>query len=254
MLKYKKKLGQHFLRDKNIIKKLVRYISIDPMDNVIEIGPGDGALSEIIAKKAKQLTLIEKDLDLINKLKYTFRDFNNVEIKNDDILKIDLSKLVKPKIKIIGNLPYNISTEILFKLLDISKNVESMYFMLQKEVVDRIIAKPNSKIYGRLSVMIQVYYKTKKLFDISPEVFIPKPKVLSSYIILIPKNIVFDNHLHEINFKKIVNAAFSTRRKMLKSTLKDHISIDILEELDIKPNDRAENLSPEIFYNLARYV
>ena len=88
MLKYKKKLGQHFLRDKNIIKKLVRYISIDPMDNVIEIGPGDGALSEIIAKKAKQLTLIEKDLDLINKLKYTFRDFNNVEIKNDDILDI----------------------------------------------------------------------------------------------------------------------------------------------------------------------
>ena len=254
MHKYKKKLGQHFVRDKNIIKKIVRHISPKSPDNILEIGPGDGALSEHIAEKVKHLMLIEKDIDLMNKLKYIFRNSNNVEIKNDDILKIDLSKIVKSKIKVIGNLPYNISTEILFKLLDISKNVESMYFMLQKEVVDRIVAKPNSKIYGRLSVMIQVYYDTKRLFDISPDVFVPKPKVLSSYIMLIPKAKIFDNSIHEMNFKKIVNAAFSTRRKMLKSTLKDHIAFNVLEKLSIKPQDRAENISPEVFHYLARHA
>ena len=126
--------------------------------------------------------------------------------------------------------------------------------MLQKEVVDRIIAKPNSKIYGRLSVMIQIYYNTKKLFDISPDVFVPKPKVFSSYIRLEPKHDVFRNLTHEANFKKIVNAAFATRRKMLKSSLKNLLNSDLLNKLGIKTDDRAENITPETFHNLARHV
>ena len=144
MHRHKKKLGQHFIHDKNLINKIVRYIAPMSSDEIIEIGPGNGALSYIISKDVKKLILIEKDTDLISELKNGFKNANNVVIKNEDILKIDLSKIVKSKIRIIGNLPYNISTEILFKLLEISNNVNDMYFMLQKEVVDRIIAKPNS--------------------------------------------------------------------------------------------------------------
>ena len=254
MHRHKKKLGQHFLHDKNLINKLVRYISPNSNDYMLEIGPGQGILSQIISRHVKRLILIEKDRDLIKSLERLFCESKNVQIFNDDILKINLNSLVTKNTRVVGNLPYNISTEILFKLIDTSNNIKDMHFMLQKEVVDRIVAKPNSKVYGRLSVMIQVYYKASKLFEIPPDVFVPKPRVYSTYIKLEPKRKIFDNVDHEENFKKIVNAAFVTRRKMLKTSLKNYMSNSVFDDLNIKPEDRAENLTPEMFRSLARNV
>ena len=171
----KKKLGQHFLVDQNIIKKLVRSISPNHLDIMVEIGPGDGAMTKLIIPSVKRMYLIEKDLDLVDELTVIIGKYKNSNLIIQDVLKYDFSVLDKP-FRVIGNLPYNISTEIIFKMCKINK-VEDMHFMLQKEVVDRMISKPNSKVYGRLSVMTQAYFVTKKLFDISKDVFIPKPKV-----------------------------------------------------------------------------
>ena len=190
----KKKLGQHFLVDQNIIKKLVRSISPNHLDIMVEIGPGDGAMTKLILPSVKRMYLIEKDLDLVDELAVIIGKYKNSNLIIQDVLKYDFSVLDKP-FRVIGNLPYNISTEIIFKMCKINK-VEDMHFMLQKEVVDRMISKPNSKVYGRLSVMTQAYFVTKKLFDISKDVFIPKPKVKSSFIRLMPRKRIFKNDMH----------------------------------------------------------
>tara|TARA_B100001564_G_C20600261_1_gene652359 strand:- start:794 stop:1285 length:492 start_codon:yes stop_codon:yes gene_type:complete len=157
-------------------------------------------------------------------------------------------------IRVIGNLPYNISTEIIFKMVSVSSKVQDMHFMLQKEVVDRIVAGPGSKTYGRLSVMAQVYFNTTKLFDISPNVFTPKPKVQSSYIRMIPKSSVFTNNIYENNFRKLVTKVFTARRKMIKTSLKDHINESVLKNLSINPSSRPEVLTIADFLEIAKYV
>ena len=171
----KKKLGQHFLVDQNIINKLVKNISPNEKDIIIEIGPGDGALTKFILPNVERMYLIEKDTDLINELVFILEKYKNSNVINKDVLKFDFSVFDSP-FRVVGNLPYNISTEIIFKMCKINK-VEDMHFMLQKEVVDRMISKPNSKVYGRLSVMTQAYFVTKKLFDISKDVFIQNQKL-----------------------------------------------------------------------------
>ena len=155
-MQYKKNLGQHFLIDQNIVDKLVRYINPSQNDEIIEIGPGEGVMTKSIIKKVKKMILIEKDIDLIENLEDNFSEYNNSSIINVDFLKYNLDGLNKP-MRIIGNLPYNISTEIIFKMCNCNKVID-MHFMLQKEVVDRIIAESNSKIYGRLSIMAQASF------------------------------------------------------------------------------------------------
>ena len=249
---HKKRLGQNFLVDRNIIEKILKYIGLSKEDYVLEIGPGDGALTKYITALVNNLTIIEKDSNLINELSLIVEDCENVKIYNEDVLKFNFSS-IKTKMRIIGNLPYNISTEIIFKLCNL-RNVIDMHFMLQKEVVDRIISKPDSKVYGRLSIMAQTYFDTKKLFDVSENVFNPRPKVKSSFIRLIPKSQVFDNLKHEVCFFDIVKSAFETRRKMIRSSLNNYLSEKDFANIGIDSKSRAENLTVENYLSISRYV
>ena len=249
---HKKRLGQNFLIDRNVIEKIIKYIGLSKEDYVLEIGPGDGALTKYITVLVNSLTIIEKDTNLINELSLIVEDPKKLKIYNQDVLKFNFSS-IKTKIRIIGNLPYNISTEIIFKLCNL-KNVTDMHFMLQKEVVDRITSKPDSKVYGRLSVMAQTYFDTKKLFDVSENVFIPRPKVKSSFIRFIPKSRVFDNLKHEMCFFDIVKSAFETRRKMIRSSLNNYLSEKDFANIGIDSKSRAENLTVENYLSISRYV
>jgi len=254
MHNYKKKFGQHFLYDKNIIQKIILKLQPKHHDYFIEIGPGEGALTNPLIGKTSKITLIEKDKDLIKLLKNQYEKHKSIQIIHNDILKCNLNDYVCKNTRIIGNLPYNISTEIIFKILSISSYVKDIHFMLQKEVVDRMIADPGSKTYGRLSVMTQVYFEVKKLFDISPNVFIPKPKVISSYVKMIPKVSCFKDAENENNFKKLVTTVFTARRKMIKTSLKGFIDVGILENLRINPNSRPEDLKIKDYLDIAEYV
>tara|TARA_B110000881_G_scaffold124975_1_gene109760 strand:+ start:545 stop:1306 length:762 start_codon:yes stop_codon:yes gene_type:complete len=253
MQKHKKRLGQHFLHDKNIINKIISNLEINIKDTFIEIGPGEGALTTPLLERVENIILIEKDRDLIPILEKKY-NHKKVKIVNQDILKCELSNLIKKNTRIVGNLPYNISTEIIFKLLPFSKDIKDLHFMLQKEVVDRIVAAPGTKIYGRLSVMTQVYFTVKKLFDISPNVFTPKPKVDSAYIRLIPKDYIFDSLMHEQKFRGIVNTVFSARRKMIKTSLKGVMDSQLLQKLLIEPSSRPEVLSVQNYIDISKNV
>ncbi len=251
-MQYKKNLGQHFLKDQNIVDKLVKYVNPSKDDEIVEIGPGDGVMTKSIISKVKKMILIEKDHDLIENLKNIFSEYDNCSIINLDILKYDLNSLEKP-MRVVGNLPYNISTEIIFKMCNCNKVID-MHFMLQKEVVDRIVAESNSKIYGRLSIMAQAYFNVKKLFDISENVFSPKPKVKSSFVRLSAKQYPFYNKLHENIFYNIVKAAFEGRRKMIKSSLKSYLNANDFSVMNLKPNLRAEDLTVNDYIFISDYV
>jgi len=251
MIFLKKRLGQHFLKDNNIINKIVRYINPLSNDSFIEIGPGNGALTLPLSKKIKSLKIVEKDKRLIPNLKKIFTDSHLVKIINEDILKYNFKKNVSTNTRLVGNLPYNISTEIIFRIIEAAEKIKDSHFMLQKEVVNRMIAKSGTKEYGRLSIMTQVYFDIKKLFDIPPTVFRPQPKVMSSYVRLIPKKYSFKNKNHEKKFKEIVTAAFIGRRKMIKSSLKDSVSEKDFIKLDIDVNLRPENLTVYDFLKIA---
>ena len=248
----KKKLGQHFLVDQNIINKLIKNISPNEEDLIIEIGPGDGALTKSILPYVKNICLIEKDKDLINDLNFILKSYKSSKVINQDVLEFDFNIFECP-FRIIGNLPYNISTEIIFKICKVD-NVIDIHFMLQKEVVDRIVSKPNTKVYGRLSVMAQAYFNTKKLFDISENVFVPKPKVKSSFLRLIPRKLVFQNNKHERTFYDIVKYSFEGRRKMIRQSLSKYLSDDDYDNVSINPKLRAENLTVDDYLLISKYV
>ena len=250
-MQYKKNLGQHFLKDQNIVDKLVRYINPSQNDEIIEIGPGEGIMTKSIIKKVRKMILIEKDIDLIENLKNNFSEYNS-SIINIDFLKYNLDGLNKP-MRIIGNLPYNISTEVIFKMCNCNKVID-MHFMLQKEVVDRIVAESNSKIYGRLSIMAQAYFNVKKLFDISENVFSPRPKVKSSFVRLFRRQYPFYDKVHENIFYDIVKSAFEGRRKMIKTSLKSFLNANDFCAMNLKPDLRAENLTVNDYMFISDYV
>ena len=249
---HKKKFGQHFLVDQNIINKLVKHIAPNKDDTLLEIGPGDGALSKSIIPLIKKFYLIEKDKDLLDELYLLLKQNKNGEIINNDILKFNFAS-IQEKFRVIGNLPYNISTEIIFMVCKVC-NIIDIHFMLQKEVVDRMIANPNTKTYGRLSVMTQAYFHAAKLFDISENVFVPKPKVKSSFIRLLPKEYIFDNNNHENIFYKIVKKAFEGRRKMIRTSLGEYFEEKDYDIIKIDSKKRPENLSIKDYLLLSRYV
>ena len=252
--RYKKRLGQHFLHDSNVINKIIDVIRPSKKDIFLEIGPGEGALTNSLYNVIEKIYLIEKDKDLIPFLKHQYDNTKKIHIINADILKYDLSKLMKSQFRIIGNLPYNISTEIIFRVITMAPKIKDIHFMLQKEVIERIVSTPGSKIYGRLSVMTQLYFNVKKLFNISANVFIPKPKVDSAYIRLLPRKTRFLNQNHEISFKRIVTIAFTARRKMIKTSLKKFIDEDTLKSLSIDPKSRPETLSVDNFMDISKNV
>ena len=248
----KKKLGQHFLVDQNIINKLIKNISPNKVDLIIEIGPGAGAMTKSILPYVKSTCLIEKDKDLINDLEFILKKYEGSKVINQDVLELDFSIFRYP-FRVIGNLPYNISTEIVFKMCKIN-NIIDIHFMLQKEVVDRIVSPPNNKVYGRLSVMAQAYFSPKKLFDISENVFIPKPKVKSSFLRLLPRKSIFKNNKHEEIFYNIVKSSFEGRRKMIRQSLSEYLNDDDYDNVNIDSKLRAENLTVDDYLLISKYV
>ena len=253
MLKAKKSLGQNFLIDVNILEKITNITNIENQ-TVLEIGPGTGNLTSYILKKnPKKLFVIEKDDKLASELENKFN--NQISIINDDILKIDETTLFKDKVIVFGNLPYNISTEIISKWIINLKDFfwfESLILMFQKEVADRVIADFNTSSYGRLSIICNWKLNIKKICDIKPAAFSPKPKVDSSLLIFQPKkNFVKINN--PINLEKITRIFFNQRRKMLKKPFNQLFNgnQNILNKLKIDLNLRPQNLSMDTYYKLA---
>ncbi len=252
MIKAKKSLGQNFLIDKNILEKIVNIIQIKEK-NIIEVGPGTGNLTSYILKKEpKKVIVIEKDKNLAEKLKQNFID--KVTVINNDILEVDESSLLNEKVTVFGNLPYNISTEILSKWivnLNDSFWFDHLVLMFQKEVADRIIAKFNTSSYGRLSILANWKLKIIKICDIKPASFSPKPKVESSLLLLSPKKKIFKIQDPK-NLEKVTRVFFSHRRKMLKKPFNQLFNGDqkILNKLKIDLNLRPQNLNFETYYKL----
>ena len=253
MIKAKKSLGQNFLVDKKILEKIINTTNIENK-TIVEIGPGTGNLTScILKKKPKKMTVIEKDDELAIVLKNKFK--NQITIINDDILKLNESKLFKDKVIVFGNLPYNISTEILSKwIINLKENFwfECLVLMFQKEVADRIIAEFNTSKYGRLSIICNWKLNIRKICDIEPSAFYPKPKINSSLLFFYPKkNFLKINDPN--NLEKITRIFFNQRRKMLKKPFNQLFNGDkrILDKLKINLNLRPQNLSLETYYRLA---
>ncbi len=253
MIKAKKSLGQNFLIDKKILQTIT---SVTDLENktVLEIGPGTGNLTAYILKKnPKKFFVIEKDNELVKKLEDKFS--NQLKIINEDVLKIDETKLFKNKVIVFGNLPYNISTEILSKWIINLKDsfwFECLILMFQKEVADRIIAKSNSSNYGRLSIISNWKLNINKICDIKPEAFSPKPKVDSSLLFFYPKK-NFEKINNPNNLEKVTRIFFNQRRKMLKKPFNQLFNGDqkVLNKLKIDLKLRPQNLSFETYYKLA---
>ncbi len=247
----RKRFGQHFLHERGIIQRIVSAFDPKPSDHVVEIGPGEGVLTRELASKVAKLDVIEIDRDLIERLRQSLPE--TVTIHNADALKFDFCTLAPShgKLRVIGNLPYNISTPLLFHLLDQAHCVGDMLFMLQREVVDRMAAAPGGKDYGRLSVMLQWGAKVEKLFNVSPGAFRPPPKVDSSIVRLVPHAVPPVQVNDPQRFAAIVKSAFGQRRKVLRNTLKGLVTPETMERLGIDPGRRAETLSLSEFAELA---
>ena len=252
MIKAKKSLGQNFLIDKNILKKITEIISIKNK-NVLEIGPGTGNLTSFILKnKPKKVIVVEKDKDLAFNLNNIFND--QLTIINDDILNIEEDKIFNEKVIVFGNLPYNISTEILSKwILNLKNNFwfEHLLLMFQKEVADRIIAKYNTSNYGRLSILANWKLKIEKICDIKPESFSPKPKVNSTLLFFTPKKDYYKIN-NPKNLEKVTRIFFNHRRKMLKKPFNQLFNGNkkVLDKLKIDLNLRPQNLNLNTYYEL----
>ena len=251
--KARKRFGQNFLQDHNIIYNILSNIHAQNDEHWVEIGPGLGAITEPLLQKNVTLDVVELDRDLVKFLQDKFNNNPNFTIHSADALKFDFAAIAKAgeKLRIIGNLPYNISTPLLFHLLDNAYCIEDMHFMLQKEVVDRICAEPGSKKYGRLSVMIQYHCETECVFDVPPESFDPIPKVMSSIVKLIPHNEppVEIQSIERLN--KGVTTAFSQRRKTIRNSLKKLFTEEQIVALEIDPTLRAESISLAEFARLS---
>jgi 16S rRNA (adenine1518-N6/adenine1519-N6)-dimethyltransferase len=252
MIKTKKKFGQNFLIDKEIIYKIIDYIKPKEQDKILEIGPGMGALTQPMLGKISHMTVVEIDPDMINYLQKKISK-KNLNIIDQDILSLPTEELILFD-RIIGNLPYYISTEILIKMIEVKKTIKDFHFMFQREVAERITAQANNKNYGRLSVIIQYFFDAEILFNITPDSFLPSPKVQSSFIKLIPKEkkgIKFRNFL---NFTQVIKTAFQFKRKTIRNNFKNILSEENFIFLDIKSHNRAEALSIDDFVKIENYI
>lgn len=254
MHKAKKRFGQNFLVDRQIIADIVAAIRPGANDNMVEIGPGLGALTRPLLERLDVLHVVEIDRDIIARLKadYPPEKFNahRLVIHEGDALAFDFAQLPAP-LRIVGNLPYNISSPLLFHFAAYAENVTDMHFMLQDEVVERMVAEPSTPEYGRLSVMLQYRFHMEKLLDVPPESFRPAPKVNSAIVRMIPIPAGEIAVRDERRFAEIVTAAFGQRRKTLRNTLKSYLTEAGFEQLGIDPQLRAENLSVQDFAKIA---
>ncbi|MBC7787550.1 MAG: 16S rRNA (adenine(1518)-N(6)/adenine(1519)-N(6))-dimethyltransferase RsmA [Methylophilaceae bacterium] len=253
----KKRFGQNFLTDQAIIQALVNAITPQPNDLMVEIGPGLGALTKPLIKDLQHLHVVEIDRDIISWMQ-SFYPLDKITIHNSDALKFDFKSIGDSanlqKLRVVGNLPYNISSPILFHLLDNVQTIIDMHFMLQKEVVERMVAATSTPAYGRLSVMLQYKLNMEYLFTVPPEAFDPPPKIESAFIRCVPHASLPFTAADEKLFAKVVLNAFGQRRKTLRNTLKGMLDDHGFTQLDINPQLRAENLSVEKFVAIANYL
>ena len=252
----KKSFGQHFLHDKRYIDRIVSSIAPKDGDTVVEIGPGEGAMTMPLLAVARRMTAIELDTDLIPGLQERAAPIGELRIVHSDVLKVDFTALARElgaeRLRIAGNLPYYISSPILFHCVEHAAAIQDMHFMLQKEVVDRMAAEPGSKVYGRLSVMLQLVCRVEPLFVVPPGAFRPPPKVDSAVVRLVPLG---PDQLPDADPERIhaiVKAAFAQRRKTLSNALKNVMDSSAIMAADVDPKARAETLSPQDYVRLAR--
>lgn len=252
----RKRFGQNFLQDASIILRIVQAVAVKPDDVVVEVGPGKGALTELLLREGANLHALEIDRDLVALLTERFSAVDNFSLHEGDALKFDLSQLDSGPhgFKIVGNLPYNISTPLLFHFLQHRERIQDMYFMLQNEVVERMCADPGSKTYGRLSVMLQVYCDVERILDVPPHAFSPQPKVQSAVARLTPRTPLGDGPFNHETLDIVVRHAFNQRRKTLRNTLKPIMTGEEIEQAGVDPVTRAEQVSVAEFVRIAQTV
>ena len=252
----KKSFGQHFLHDQRYIDRIVSALAPRVDDFVLEIGPGEGALTLPLLKAAGKLTAVELDTDLIPALQARAAAFGELHVIQADVLKVDFTAIAHShgvaQLRIAGNLPYYISSPILFHCVEHAAAIRDMHFMLQKEVVDRMAAAPGSKVYGRLSVMLQLACRVESLFEVPPQAFRPPPKVDSAVVRLVPlqpheRHDADPRHVHAV-----VKAAFGQRRKTLSNALGQLLDAEAIRRAEVDPRARAETLAPADFVRLAK--
>jgi 16S rRNA (adenine1518-N6/adenine1519-N6)-dimethyltransferase len=253
----KKHLGQNFLHERGVIDRIVHAIDPRPGDAIVEIGPGQGALTFPLLDRHGALTAIEFDRDLHAPLLAAAREHGELRLIEGDVLGVDLTALAREsngtdgRIRLVGNLPYNLSSPILFHALDHAAAIRDMHFMLQKEVVDRMAAPPGSKVYGRLSVMLQAFCAVTPLFTVPPGAFRPAPKVDSAVVRLVPRAADAIGICDRARFAAIVRAAFGQRRKTLRNALAGTVDADAIAAAGLDPGARAEQLAVADFARLA---
>ncbi len=248
----KKQLGQHFLADRHYIDKIVMAVNPKDGDRLVEIGPGQGAITLPLLRVHPTLTVIEFDRDLIAPLTAAAEPLGDLTIVQGDVLRVDFTALAAGEpIRLVGNLPYNISSPILFHALEHATVIRDMHFMLQKEVVDRMAAGPGSKVYGRLSVMLQAYCQVTSLFVVPPGAFRPPPKVDSAVVRLVPRDPASVNINDHKRFADVVKAAFGQRRKTLRNALNNVVTAEQFAAAGVRPDARAEQLDVAEFIALA---
>ena len=252
-LRARKRFGQNFLTDSTYIDKIITALRLTPEDHIAEVGPGYGALTELLLSSGATLDAIEIDRDLAALLADRFAARKTFTLHVQDALQFDLASIAAGRtLRVVGNLPYNISTPLLFHFLQQREHICDMHFMLQREVVDRIVASPDSKAYGRLSVMLQYYFTAERLFTVPASAFQPPPKVVSAVLRLMPRArseaeaVVFEN------LETLLRAAFQQRRKTIKNNLRSLFNENDLLRLDIDPRARPENLHMPQFIRLAQ--
>ena len=245
----RKRFGQHFLVDEAVIHDIVRAIAPKPGEVVVEIGPGLSALTQPLLDRLPQLTVVEIDRDLAARLRQRHTP-ERLRVVEADALTVDFSQF-GDSVRVVGNLPYNISSPLLFHLMDFTASVRDQHFMLQREVIDRMVAEPGSSDYGRLSVMLQSGYRMSKLFDVPPEAFDPPPKVVSAVVRMEPLPEDHPRAQNEAVFSQLVARAFAQRRKMLRRSLGDWAGLLDWGAAGVEPTARAETLGVAQFIALA---
>ena len=248
----RKRFGQNFLRDDGVVQRIVMAVNPRAGDHLVEIGPGEGVMTAAFLKTGNPLDAVEIDRDLAAHLRQRFADQPGFRLHQADALKFDFAALAQGgKLRVVGNLPYNISTPLMFRLFDAAALIEDMHFMLQREVIDRLCAEPGEPDYGRLGIMARYYCTAEKLFEVYPESFYPPPKVISAIVRLIPHpQPIVDADAALLG--KVVATAFSQRRKTLRNALKSLFDENALINAGIDPSARAETLNLEQYAELAR--
>jgi len=249
----RKRFGQNFLHDRRVVERIVDAIDPKPHEAIVEIGPGQAALTRELVKRAGHITAVEIDRDLAAWLRQEFTA-EQLTLVEADAMKFDWSTLATRPLRIVGNLPYNISSPLLFRLMECAERVADQHFMLQKEVVDRMVAAPGSRTYGRLSVMLQVRYRMTKLFDVPRGAFNPPPKVTSSIVRMVPRAASELPVIELDAFGRVVAAAFNQRRKILRNALGELADEETFAASEVNPMARAETLAVDDFVRLTRAV